>query len=138
MEHLRILLVGNGGREHALAWKLSQSKKVEIIYVVPGNGGTAAGDLPNVKNVNDVKPNDFPGLVAFAKEHEVNLVVPGPEAPLVDGIEGFFRAGKSTDPFTPLERANPAHSWDKMLWTYQSSRSYGRLEDVCKGLHGQA
>ena len=93
MERLRILLVGNGGREHALAWKLSQSPRVDIIYVVPGNGGTAR-DMRNVHNITSVKPEDFPGLVAFAKEHEVSLVVPGPEAPLVAGIEGFFRAGR--------------------------------------------
>ncbi len=49
--------------------------------------------MRNVHNVTSVTPEDFPGLVAFAKEHEVNLVVPGPEAPLVAGIEGFFRAG---------------------------------------------
>ena len=49
--------------------------------------------MRNVQNVTSVKPEDFPGLVSFAKEHEVNLVVPGPEAPLVAGIEGFFRAG---------------------------------------------
>lgn len=92
-ESLRILLVGNGGREHALAWKLSQSPRVERIYVVSGNGGTANG-MRNIININEVKPDDYPGLVAFAKKHEVNLVVPGPEAPLADGIEGFFRAGE--------------------------------------------
>lgn len=92
---LRILLVGNGGREHALAWKLSQSPRVDRIYVVPGNGGTANG-MRNVENVNGVKPDDYPGLVAFAKTREVNLVVPGPEAPLVDGIEGYFRAGEQS------------------------------------------
>ncbi|KAL8696559.1 MAG: hypothetical protein Q9201_007602 [Fulgogasparrea decipioides] len=89
-EQLRILLVGNGGREHALAWKLSQSPRVEKIYVVPGNGGTARG-LQNVSNVKEVKLDDFPGLVAFAIRNRVNLVVPGPEAPLVAGIEGHFR-----------------------------------------------
>ncbi|KAH0566410.1 hypothetical protein GP486_000193 [Trichoglossum hirsutum] len=90
-ESLRILLVGNGGREHALAWKLNQSTRVEAIFVVPGNGGTARG-LAKVKNVADVKPDDFSSLVEFAKKVGVNLVVPGPEAPLVDGIEGYFRA----------------------------------------------
>lgn len=89
-EQLRILLVGNGGREHALAWKLSQSPRVEKIYVVPGNGGTASG-LRHVVNIDKVKPDDFPGLVAFANGHGVNLVIPGPEAPLVAGIEGHFR-----------------------------------------------
>src|SRR5436305_14901486 len=91
-EKLRILLVGSGGREHALAWKLSQSPRVEAIFVVPGNGGTAAG-LPNVQNVSGVKSDDYSGLVDFSRKHQVNFLVPGPEAPLVDGIEGYFRAG---------------------------------------------
>ncbi|KAL8688389.1 MAG: hypothetical protein Q9218_005689 [Villophora microphyllina] len=90
LEELRILLVGNGGREHALAWKLNQSPRVEKIYVVPGNGGTARG-LHKVSNVVEIKPDDFPGLVAFAVRCAVNLVVPGPEAPLVAGLEGYFR-----------------------------------------------
>ncbi|KAK4662096.1 Bifunctional purine biosynthetic protein ADE1 [Podospora pseudopauciseta] len=89
MSSLRILLVGNGGREHALAWKLSQSPYVESIIAIPGNGGTAG--LPKVTNTTAVKPNDYPGLVEFAKKNNINLVVPGPEAPLVDGIEGYFR-----------------------------------------------
>jgi phosphoribosylamine--glycine ligase/phosphoribosylformylglycinamidine cyclo-ligase len=89
VEPLRILLVGNGGREHALAWKLSQSPLVEIIFAVPGNGGTATN--PKVCNLSSVKADDYPGLVQLAKKNAVNLVVPGPEAPLVDGIEGYFR-----------------------------------------------
>jgi phosphoribosylamine--glycine ligase/phosphoribosylformylglycinamidine cyclo-ligase len=87
---IRILLVGNGGREHALAWKLSQSLLVDSIIAVPGNGGTAS--CPKVLNDDTVKADDYPGLVALAQRHNVNLVVPGPEAPLVDGIEGYFRA----------------------------------------------
>ncbi|OAQ90731.1 phosphoribosylformylglycinamidine cyclo-ligase [Purpureocillium lilacinum] len=89
MGDLRVLLIGNGGREHALAWKLSQSPRVELIYAVPGNGGTAT--CPKVTNVASVAADDYPGLVAFAEGNGVNLVVPGPEAPLVDGVEGFFR-----------------------------------------------
>ncbi|KAK4165451.1 phosphoribosylglycinamide synthetase [Cladorrhinum sp. PSN259] len=89
MSLLRILLVGNGGREHALAWKLGQSPMVESIIAVPGNGGTAG--LPKVTNNTTVAADDYPGLVEFAKKNAINLVVPGPEAPLVDGIEGFFR-----------------------------------------------
>lgn len=92
-ESLRVLIVGNGGREHALAWKLSQSPLVEIVYVAPGNGGTARGAV-KIENAN-VKVNDYPGQVAFAQKHNVNLVVPGPEAPLVDGIQGYFQAGMS-------------------------------------------
>ncbi|OAQ95845.1 hypothetical protein LLEC1_00265 [Akanthomyces lecanii] len=90
MSNLRILLIGNGGREHALAWKLSQSPRVESIFAVPGNGGTAA--CPKVSNVTSVSADDFPALVEFSQSNGVNLVVPGPEAPLVDGVEGFFRA----------------------------------------------
>ena len=92
MEPLGILLIGNGGREHALAWKLSQSPLVEFIIAVPGNGGTSS--CPKVSNDDSVKADDYPGLVALAQKHNVNLVVPGPEAPLVDGIEGYFRAGR--------------------------------------------
>ena len=91
-EKLRILLIGSGGREHALAWKLSQSPHVDSIRVVPGNGGTATG-ISKVQNITNVDPNDFRRLLEFAKEHGVNLVVPGPEVPLVAGIESIFRAG---------------------------------------------
>lgn len=93
MENLKILLIGNGGREHALAWKLSQSQRVDVIYVCPGNGGTASG-LEKVQNVSTIKPEDFSGLINFALENNVNLVVPGPEAPLVSGIEETCRKGK--------------------------------------------
>lgn len=85
---LRILLIGNGGREHALAWKLSQSPLVDSIIAVPGNGGTAT--CPKTSNDTSVSAGDFPGLVALAKAQNVNLVVPGPEQPLVDGVEAFF------------------------------------------------
>ncbi|KAM7200263.1 bifunctional purine ADE1 [Rhypophila sp. PSN 637] len=89
MAPLRILLIGNGGREHALAWKLSQSPKVESIIAVPGNGGTAS--LPKTTNNPSVAADDYPALVEFALKERINLVVPGPEAPLVDGVEGYFR-----------------------------------------------
>lgn len=90
MEPLKILVVGNGGREHALAWKLSQSARVESIIAVPGNGGTST--CQKVTNNSSIKANDYPALVKFAQEKGINLVVPGPEAPLVDGIEDYFRA----------------------------------------------
>lgn len=92
-EQLRILIVGNGGREHALAWKLSQSPLVDIVYVAPGNGGTGLGVSSKIANAN-VKGDNYPALVTFAQNNGVNLVVPGPEAPLVDGIQGYFQAGK--------------------------------------------
>ncbi|PFH56863.1 hypothetical protein XA68_15845 [Ophiocordyceps unilateralis] len=89
MTPLRILLIGNGGREHALASKLSQSRRVETIFAVPGNGGTAT--CPKTNNVSSVSADDFAALVDFARANGVNLVVPGPEAPLVDGAQAFFR-----------------------------------------------
>ena len=87
---LRVLLVGNGGREHAIAWKLTQSPLIEHIFVVPGNGGTA--QLANVTNISSVSPEDFHSLVHFAQENRINFLVPGPEAPLVAGIVDYFAA----------------------------------------------
>lgn len=78
---MRILLVGGGGREHALAWKISQSPLVTELFIAPGNGGTA-GHGTNV----DIKDSDLPGLLKFAIEKKIDLVVPGPELPLVMGI----------------------------------------------------
>jgi hypothetical protein len=89
---MQILLIGKGGREHALAWKLNQSPKASHIYVVPGNGGTARG-LSKVSNIDDVKEDDYPALVELAKKLGIDLVVVGPDQAVVDGIEGYFRAG---------------------------------------------
>ncbi|CAG8656295.1 3545_t:CDS:10 [Ambispora leptoticha] len=88
IEKLIILLVGSGGREHALAWKLAQSPLVEAIFVAPGNGGTAKG-LDKVSNVN-IGVGDFSKLTEFALKNQVNFVVPGPEQPLVEGIQSNF------------------------------------------------
>lgn len=105
-DELRILIIGNGGREHALAWKLVQSPKVSHIYVVPGNGGTATLS-PKVSNITHIKDTDFPSLVQFALEKSINLLVPGPEAPLVAGVTDFFAAhGASHIPvFGPSQAA---------------------------------
>ncbi|KAI9317772.1 phosphoribosylglycinamide synthetase [Dichotomocladium elegans] len=87
-EKLIILLVGSGGREHAIAWRLAQSDKVERVYVAPGNGGTTFGG--KVANV-DIAVNDFAKLTEFAIQKNVNLLVPGPEQPSVDGIQAVFK-----------------------------------------------
>ncbi len=79
---MRILVIGSGGREHALVWKLSQSASVSDIFVAPGNGGTF---FKNVTN-HPVSADDIPGLVRLARELSVDLVVPGPELPLTLGI----------------------------------------------------
>ncbi len=85
--NMKVLLVGSGGREHALAWKLAQSPKVETVYVAPGNAGTALEN--NVENI-DIGAEDIQALLAFAKEESVGLTVIGPEAPLVEGIVDLF------------------------------------------------
>jgi phosphoribosylamine--glycine ligase / phosphoribosylformylglycinamidine cyclo-ligase len=91
-ERLRILVVGKGGREHALVWKLSESPLVDLIHVAPGNGGTEeTTDRGIVKNV-DICVDDFAGLTSHATKNAINLVVVGPEAPLVAGISDAFRA----------------------------------------------
>lgn len=79
---MKILVVGSGGREHALCWKLSQNPKVKRIICAPGNGGTALIG----ENV-DIKDDDIPALIALAKDQQVDLVVVGPELPLVLGLE---------------------------------------------------
>ena len=81
---MRVLVVGGGGREHALAWKLAQSPLVQEIFVAPGNGGTAlmGGKVANLP----LKDDDIPGIVDFAKTKGIDLVVPGPELPLVLGV----------------------------------------------------
>lgn len=86
---MNILVVGNGGREHALAWKLKQSSRAERVFVAPGNAGTAI-DAENVPIAGD----DFRKLIKFAKENRVGLTVIGPEAPLADGIVDAFHAEK--------------------------------------------
>lgn len=86
---MNVLVVGGGGREHALAWKLAQSPEVETVYVAPGNAGTALE--PTIKNVAiDVEAIDE--LIAFAKDNAVELTVIGPEVPLVLGIVDSFEA----------------------------------------------
>jgi len=88
---MKILLLGSGGREHALAWKIAQSARVEKLYIAPGNAGTnAAGE-----NVN-MKATDFPALKAFALEKGIDMIVVGPEDPLVQGIFDYFKADAAT------------------------------------------
>ena len=86
---MRVLVIGNGGREHALAWKLAQSQKVDTVYVAPGNAGTALE--PNIENI-DIAVNDFEKLSHFAQQKNIDLTVVGPEGPLVDGIVDHFSA----------------------------------------------
>lgn len=147
---LKILLLGAGGREHALAWRLARSDLVEHIYICPGNGGTVTAN--KCSNLDVISLTDFPGLVAFALKNEVgsfispppfahrpfplqvNLVVPGPEQPLVDGIEAHFRNGQS------ISRRSPAPSQHRssrhpVLRPQCPRRQNGGLQGLCKGLY---
>ena len=84
---MKVLVIGNGGREHALAWKLAQSRKVQTVFVAPGNGGTAAD--PKLTNV---AITDFDALADFVQAEKVALTVVGPEGPLAGGVVDVFRA----------------------------------------------
>lgn len=83
---MRILLLGSGGREHAIAWKIAQSKKVEKLFIAPGNAGTA-----NVGENVAIKADDFAAIKTFVLENAVNMIVVGPEDPLVKGIYDVFK-----------------------------------------------
>jgi phosphoribosylamine--glycine ligase len=84
---MKLLIIGGGGREHALAWKCAQSNDVEMVYVAPGNAGTALE--PGVKNVN-IDAQDIDALAEFCKENSIQLTIVGPEAPLVLGLVDVF------------------------------------------------
>ncbi|EEO03376.1 phosphoribosylamine--glycine ligase [Vibrio albensis VL426] len=86
---MQVLIIGSGGREHALAWKVAQNPQVDTIYVAPGNAGTALEH--KVQNVN-IGITDIPALVAFAQDKAIELTIVGPEAPLVIGVVDAFRA----------------------------------------------
>ncbi len=90
---MNILIIGNGGREHALAWKAAQSPLAANVYVAPGNAGTA--QEPNLTNV-DISATDIDGLVAFARANNIGLTIVGPEAPLVMGVVDAFNAAGLT------------------------------------------
>jgi len=84
---MKLLVIGSGGREHALAWRLLQSKRVEHVYVAPGNGGTAL-----MKGTSNVALSDPQGLADFVCQQGIALTVVGPEAPLAQGVVDTFRA----------------------------------------------
>jgi phosphoribosylamine--glycine ligase len=96
---MKILVVGSGGREHALAWKLAQSKRIQIVMVAPGNGGTASDQ--RLKNVPITDPKQ---LADFAEQEHIALTIVGPEAPLAAGIVDLFRE-RGLKIFGPTQRA---------------------------------
>jgi phosphoribosylamine---glycine ligase len=96
---MKILVVGSGGREHAMAWRIAQSPKVQMVYVAPGNGGTATE--PNIQNIPITEINT---LIAFVEREGIALTVVGPEGPLSEGIVDQFRA-KGLKIFGPTKAA---------------------------------
>ncbi|MDR0982496.1 MAG: phosphoribosylamine--glycine ligase [Culturomica sp.] len=89
---MKVLLLGSGGREHALAWKIIQSEKLEKLFVAPGNAGTGI----IAENV-DLNPNDFPAVADFIEKEKVDMLIVGPEEPLVLGIGNYFEGDKRFD-----------------------------------------
>ena len=83
---MKLLLLGSGGREHALAWKIAQSPKIEKLYIAPGNAGTR-----NVGENVVIKADDFEAIKTFVIENSIDMVVVGPEDPLVKGVYDFFK-----------------------------------------------
>ena len=96
---MKILLVGSGGREHAIAWKISQSPLLSELYIAPGNGGTA-----NIGKNIPIEENDIDGLVSFAKKQTIDLVIVGPEAPLSEGLVDQLNSSNILS-FGPTQKA---------------------------------
>ena len=88
---MKILLLGSGGREHALAWKIAQSEKCEKLYIAPGNAGTS-----NCGENVSMKADDFEAIKSFCVEKQINMVVVGPEDPLVKGIYDNLKVDERT------------------------------------------
>ncbi|KAB8576198.1 hypothetical protein FH972_025726 [Carpinus fangiana] len=140
-EDLRVLLVGGGGREHALAWRLSLSPQVESIYVLPGNGGLAL-QKGKVQLISDVADRDYNAMVKRAKELGIGLVVAGVDVAVVDGIEDYFR-GTGIPCFSPTKGAariegSKAYAKDFMQRNNIPTgeyRTFTNYEAACQYLH---
>ena len=128
---MKILVIGGGGREHALAWKAAQSKEVDIVYVAPGNAGTA--HEPKMENVA-IDAEDISALTAFAKAKQIDLTIVGPEAPLVLGVVDAFQAA-GLRCFGPTQGAaqlegSKAFTKDFLARHHIPTAAYGNFTDV--------
>ncbi len=128
---MNILIIGSGGREHALAWKTAQSPSADHVYVAPGNAGTELE--PSVSNI-DIQVNDINGLLHFAQGNAIDLTIVGPEAPLVAGIvDAFSAAGQRC--FGPTQAAaqlegSKAFSKDFLARHNIPTAAYGNFSDL--------
>ncbi|MDX1251867.1 MAG: phosphoribosylamine--glycine ligase [Gammaproteobacteria bacterium] len=132
---MKVLTIGNGGREHALAWKVAQSASVEQVYVAPGNAGTARE--PKVENVA-IAVDDIAGLLAFARDNGIGLTIVGPEVPLVLGVVDAFRAA-GLRCFGPTQQAaqlegSKAFAKDFMARHGIPTAAYGKFTDVTEAI----
>ncbi len=132
---MKVLIIGNGGREHALAWKAAQSARVEQVYVAPGNAGTARE--PKVWNVA-IAVDDIAGLLAFARDSGIELTIVGPEVPLVLGVVDTFRAA-GLRCFGPTQQAaqlegSKAFAKDFMARHGIPTAAYGKFTDVTEAV----
>ncbi|KAK7578892.1 hypothetical protein V3481_014714 [Fusarium oxysporum f. sp. vasinfectum] len=112
---IRVMLIGGGGREHAIAWSLSKSPKVELIICAPGNGGTARGST-KIKNCDpDIKATDLTGLLGVAETHRVDLVVPCSDSSIISGAVDFFetRGFRVFGPSKKAAKIEGSKSWAK-------------------------
>ncbi|MBT4835916.1 MAG: phosphoribosylamine--glycine ligase [Methylococcales bacterium] len=128
---MNILIVGNGGREHALAWKCSQSERVETVYVAPGNAGTQLED--NIENI-DLSVSDTQGLIEFAQQQQIALTIIGPEVPLVNGIVDAFQA-EGLNCFGPSKKASQLEGSKSFTKDFLArhripTSSYGTFTDI--------
>lgn len=104
-EEYNVMVVGGGGREHTLAWKLAQSSMVKRVFVAPGNAGTSLEEKCVNISIDGAKASNFENLYGFVRENRVNMVVVGPEQPLADGIVDFFREKGCNRVFGPTKEA---------------------------------
>lgn len=116
---MKVVVVGNGGREHALAWKLLASDKVERVFCLPGNGGTAKSDRPPMNRCSNeaIAVDDFPKIAEFVRVNQIDLVVVGPELPLSLGITDYLKPTgvKVFGPDRAGAQIESSKSWAKSL-----------------------
>ncbi len=129
---MNVLLIGNGGREHAIAWKLAKSREIKKLYIAPGTPGTAKCG----ENV-DIKTDDYDGLLTFAKDKKIGLAVIGPEDPLADGLADRFEAAgiKAFGPSGKAAQLEADKSFSKQIMKINSiptaeSRTFDNFQDA--------
>jgi len=132
---MKVLLIGSGGREHALAWKLAQSPNVDKVIVAPGNAGTAMEE--GVENI-DINAEDINALLDYAKNNQIDLTVVGPEAPLVNGVVNLFsEAGlKCFGPTKGAAQLEGSKAFSKDFFARHNipTAAYGNFTDIDKAV----